>query len=90
MERDKKVVLSLLADIQGLERLHGVDERNLENSLYGEGGCFDDSDFYHLQLLVSGGFLAQELDDVTGISTLRMTWSGHDLLEQLQEEFSKV
>ncbi|OOG11296.1 hypothetical protein [Pseudomonas sp. C9] len=90
MERDKHVALGLLTSIQDLERLHGVDERNLEGALYGENLNFEDSDIYHLQLLVSGGFLAREEQELTGVSTFRMTWTGHNLLEQLQKELFKI
>jgi len=88
MERDKRLVLGLLTDIQDLEGLRGVDERNLEANR--EKDRFDEADFYHLNLLLSGGFIAAEIEEATGMRTYRLTWSGHDLIEQLQVEIFKI
>lgn len=88
MERDKRLVLELLTTIQDLEDVHGVDERNLEANR--EKDRFDDADAYHLNLLVSGGFISAETQVATSASTYRLTWSGHDLIEKLQKEFFKV
>jgi hypothetical protein len=88
MERDKRLALELLTGIRDMERLHGVDERNLESNL--DRDNFEDADFYHLRLLVDGGFITAEVEGATGICSYRMTWSGHDLLEQLQIEVFKI
>ena len=88
MERDKRLVLELLTTIQDLEELYGVDERNLEGNLAKDR--FDDADIYHLNLLVSGGFISAETQVATSASTYRLTWSGHDLTEKLQAEFFKM
>lgn len=88
MERDKRLALELLTDIHDLEELHGVDERNLESNR--QRDSFDDADIYHLNLLLGGGFIAADIEEVTGIHTYRLTWSGHDLIEKLQKEIFKV
>lgn len=88
MERDKRLALELLTDIHDLEELHGVDERNLEANR--KRDSFNDADIYHLNLLQGGGFIAADIQEVTGIHTYRLTWSGHDLIEQLQKEIFKV
>lgn len=90
MRRDKLLVHEILQHIQEMERLQGVDERNLETGVYGPG--FDDEDAtfaYHMRLLVNGGFITAELDKQTYISTYRMTWSGHDLLDHFREDMFK-
>ena len=88
MERDKRLALELLTDIHDLEGINGVDERNLESNR--ERDSFSDADIYHLNLLLGGGFISAETQEITGIHTYRLTWSGHDLIERLQKEFFKV
>jgi hypothetical protein len=90
MERDKTVALGLLTSIQDLDGIHGVDERKLEASIYGENHNFENTDYYHLGLLVSGGFLTAEQQELTHVTTYRLTWSGHDLIDQLQKEIFKI
>jgi len=86
MERDKQVALGLLTSIRDLEGIHGVDAKNLARLIYGGEQRFVEADVYHLRLLVEGGYLVERMQEMTGASIFRLTWAGHELLDQLHKE----
>jgi hypothetical protein len=86
MERDKQVALGLLTSVRDLEGIHGVDARNLARLIYSKEQRLVEADVYHLRLLVEGGYLVEGKQEMTGASIFRLTWAGHELMDQLQKD----
>ena len=90
MERDKEIALGLLCAVRDGEEILGIDEPALISQIYGNDEGFSTEDVYHLRLLVDSGYVLKERQELTGIDYFRMSWSGHDLCEQLLAEHTKI
>ncbi|AGZ34694.1 MAG: hypothetical protein ACOKSU_26120 [Pseudomonas sp.] len=90
MVRSKRKAFSLLQMVELHGDLGGLSLPDIRSEVERTDFAWAGTDAYHLQLLVQGGFLAKSEPTDQMPAKVQLTWSGHDLLDSLREEFGET
>lgn len=81
MKRDLLLALDLLQVVEKNGGLDGIAFSHLLSALVGRHGTPEVEDLYHLEILVSGGYLTKTQANQTDPTMFQLTWKGHDYLD---------
>lgn len=85
MKRDIHLALRVLQVVQANADLVGMDRMQLESLVAGRSSELANEITYNIDLLIAAGFLREKSAPNPGFSSIQLTWTGHDLIDELMK-----